>query len=131
MFFGYCPVKKYLNVTGHRQQGRIQDFKLWGAVKKIASSGVWRENIWGISCEKSRFYANIFFSPILGGAPGAPPWIRPCTCTNISAGFTYRLGRLRPSASKSSGPSNKVYDIFNISCTCCYNPPCSCNFISE
>jgi hypothetical protein len=38
-------------------------------------------NFWGISCEKSRFYAKkIIFFPILGGrAPGAPPppWIRP------------------------------------------------------
>ena len=39
-------------------QGRIQDFKLWGgALKKIAPSGGRRENFWGISCEKSRFYA--------------------------------------------------------------------------
>ena len=34
-------------------------------------------NFWGISCEKSRFYAKkIIFFPILGGgggAPGAPP----------------------------------------------------------
>jgi hypothetical protein len=39
-----------------------------GALKKIAPSGGRRENFWGISCEKSRFYAkkNIFF-PILGG----------------------------------------------------------------
>jgi hypothetical protein len=29
-----------------------------GALKKIAPSGGRRENIWGISCEKSRFYAN-------------------------------------------------------------------------
>jgi hypothetical protein len=28
-----------------------------GALKKIAPSGGRRENIWGISCEKSRFYA--------------------------------------------------------------------------
>ena len=36
------------------------------ALKKIASSG-WRgENVWGISCEKSRFYAKkIIFFPIL------------------------------------------------------------------
>jgi hypothetical protein len=27
-----------------------------GALKKIAPSGGRRENIWGISCEKSRFY---------------------------------------------------------------------------
>ena len=38
-------------------QGRIQVFKLGGALKKIASSGGRRENLWGISCEKSRFYA--------------------------------------------------------------------------
>ena len=32
-------------------------------------------NFWGISCEKSRFYAKkIIFFPILGGrSPGAPP----------------------------------------------------------
>jgi hypothetical protein len=28
-----------------------------GALKKIAPSGGKRENCWGISCEKSRFYA--------------------------------------------------------------------------
>jgi hypothetical protein len=28
-----------------------------GALKKIAPSGGRRENVWGISCEKSRFYA--------------------------------------------------------------------------
>ena len=41
-------------------QERIQDFKLGGgggALKKIAPSGGRRENFWGISCEKSRFYA--------------------------------------------------------------------------
>ena len=34
-----------------------------GALKKIAPSGGRRENFWGISCEKSRFYAKkiIFF----------------------------------------------------------------------
>ena len=69
----------------HHHQGRIQDFKLGGgALKKIAPSGGGanifgvfrvknhdftpknhifsncegrRENCWGISCEKSRFYA--------------------------------------------------------------------------
>jgi hypothetical protein len=39
------------------EQGQIQDFKLGGALKKIAPSGGRRENFWGISCEKSRFYA--------------------------------------------------------------------------
>jgi hypothetical protein len=34
-----------------------------GAIKKIAPSGGRREHFWGISCEKSRFYAkkSIFF----------------------------------------------------------------------
>jgi hypothetical protein len=35
-----------------------------------------RENVWGISCEKSRFYAKkIYFFPILGGGGrrGRPP----------------------------------------------------------
>jgi hypothetical protein len=36
----------------------MQYFKLGGAhFKKIAPSGGRRENFWGISCEKSRFYA--------------------------------------------------------------------------
>jgi hypothetical protein len=50
-------------------QGRIQDFKLGGggALKKIAPSGGRRNIFWGISCEKSRFYAKKSFFPILGG----------------------------------------------------------------
>ena len=37
-----------------------------GALKKIAPSGGKRENFWGISCDKSRFYAKkIAFFPIL------------------------------------------------------------------
>ena len=36
-----------------REQGRIHDFKLGGALEKIAPSGGRRENCWGISCEKS------------------------------------------------------------------------------
>ena len=42
-----------------------------GALKKIAPSGGRRENFWGVSCEKSRFYAKkIMFFP-------SPHWIRP------------------------------------------------------
>ena len=51
-----------------------------GALKKIAPSRGRRENFWGISCEKSRFYANkSYLFPILGGArrvrlpPGSAP----------------------------------------------------------
>jgi hypothetical protein len=40
-----------------------------GALKKIAPSGGRRENCWGISWEKSRFYAKkSYFFPILGEA---------------------------------------------------------------
>ena len=53
-------------------QGRIQDFKLGGgggALKKIGPSGGRREKCWGISCEKSRFYAKkIRFFPNAEGS---------------------------------------------------------------
>ena len=62
-------------------QGRIQDFKLGGgALNKIAPCGGRRENFWGISYEKSRFYAKkSYFFPILGGARAvcAPPGSAP------------------------------------------------------
>jgi hypothetical protein len=66
------------------EQGRIQDFKLGGAnLKKIAPSGGRCEKFWGISYEKSRFYAKkIIFFPILGGGsrrvrPPPPPPLDP------------------------------------------------------
>ena len=39
-------------------------------IKKVALNGGRRENFWGISCEKSRFYAKkiIFFPIAEGGA---------------------------------------------------------------
>ena len=50
-------------------QGLIQDFKLGGAhLKKIAPTRGRRENFWGISYEKSRFYAKkSYFSNFRGG----------------------------------------------------------------
>ena len=89
-----------------RDQGRIQDFKLGGGahLKKLRRAenfwvfrvknhnftpkksyfsnfrGGGARKFWGISCEKSRFYAKkIIFFPILGGARAgcAPPRIRP------------------------------------------------------
>ena len=96
-------------LSTHQDQGRIQDFKLGGGhLKKLRRAeggakifGVFRvknhdftpknhiffncggrrENCWGISCEKSWFYAKkIIFFPILGGArrlrpppPGSAP----------------------------------------------------------
>ena len=60
--------------TVHGQtQERLQDFKLGGALKKIAPCGGRRENFWSISCEKSRFYAkkSYFFQFQGGRSPGA------------------------------------------------------------
>jgi hypothetical protein len=82
------------------EQGRIQDFKIGGAhLKKLrraegdakifgvfrvknndftpknhisSNCGGRREICLGVSCEKSRFYAKMFFFPILGGGGGAP-----------------------------------------------------------
>ena len=43
-----------------------------------------------------------------------------------SAGFPYRLGRLKPRASTSRGPLAKVHNIFviviDLSYTCCHKP---------
>ena len=64
-------------------QGRIQDFKIGGALKIIARSGARCENYWGISCENHDFTPKkIIFFPILGWgwggmAPGAPPPLDP------------------------------------------------------
>ena len=45
-------------VSTHWLTGADPGFQVrGGALKKIASSGGRRENFWGISCEKSRFYA--------------------------------------------------------------------------
>jgi hypothetical protein len=46
-----------------------------GTLKKIAPSGGRHENIWGISCEKSRFYAkkSYFFSNFRGSVRGVRP----------------------------------------------------------
>ena len=61
-------------LQGACMHGRIQDFKLGGALKKIVQSGGRRENCWGNSCEKSRFYAkkSYFFQFQGGRASDAP-----------------------------------------------------------
>ena len=55
--------------------GADPGFQVRGAhLKKIAPSRGRRENFWGISCEKSRFYAKkSYFSNIRGGDGCAPP----------------------------------------------------------
>jgi hypothetical protein len=61
--------------TGRQISGTDPRFQVrGGALKKIAPSGGRREHFWGISCEKSRFYAKkSYFFPILRGARGPPP----------------------------------------------------------
>ena len=62
--------KRVLLRKYHLIPGADPGFQVRGAhaLKKIAPSRERRENCWGISCEKSRFYAKkIIFFPILGG----------------------------------------------------------------
>ena len=63
-----------------RNRGGSRISSKGGALTKIAPSGGMRDNFWGISCEKSRFYPKkSYFFPILGGARRVPPpWIHPC-----------------------------------------------------
>ena len=62
---------KLSTLFAYWMQGRIQDFKLGVG----APSGVRREHFWGISCEKSRFYAKkSYFFPILEFARRVRPW---------------------------------------------------------
>ena len=70
MCIAFLIIAKDCDTCSHIFQGRIQDFKLGGgALKKIAPSRGRREHFWGISCEKSRFYAKkSYFSNIRGGA---------------------------------------------------------------
>jgi hypothetical protein len=53
-------IEKYINCVRDRLWNKFTTFPLMcgGALKKIAPSRGRRENFWGISCEKSRFYAN-------------------------------------------------------------------------
>ena len=61
---------------GEGRQGRIQDFKLWGALKKIAPSGGRRENF-GVFRVKNHDFTpkNLIFSNFSGGwcVPLDPP----------------------------------------------------------
>jgi hypothetical protein len=62
-----------------RIQGQIQDFKLGGALKKIAPSGGRLENF-GVFRVKNHDFTQkkSYFFPILGErAPGAPPPLDP------------------------------------------------------
>ena len=61
-----------------------------GALKKIAPSRGRREHFWGISCEKSRFYAKkIIFFLILGGARAG------CAPPESAPGYTNIVGKYK------------------------------------
>ena len=85
-----------------RMQERIQDFKLRGAnLKKITPSGRNCEHLLGISCEKSRFYAQkILFFPTLGGRTGCvPPGSAPGMSLVVQELLTFTSGFIKVSAS--------------------------------
>ena len=64
----------FLLLTYITNAGADPGFQVRGcALKKIAPSGGRRENFWGISCEKSRFYAKKSFFFQLWGGGGRPP----------------------------------------------------------
>jgi hypothetical protein len=66
-----------------------------GAHRKIAPSWGRRENCWGISCEKSRFYAKkSYFFQFWGGGRrvSPPPLIRPWHLNSLN---TYRIDMTR------------------------------------
>ena len=68
-------------------RGHIQNFKLGGggARKKIAPSEGRRENCWGISCEKSRFYAKkSYIFQFYGGGGCAPHGSAPAYARKIT-----------------------------------------------
>jgi hypothetical protein len=57
---------------------RVKNHDFTPKILIFTNCGGRRENVWGISCEKSRL--KIIFFPILGGARAGcapPPWIRP------------------------------------------------------
>ena len=85
---GSCK-SNYHTITGADPGFQVRG----GALKTIAPSGGRREHFWGISCEKSRFYAKkSYFSPILGGARAgcAPLWIRPWITVTTAPGTNWQ-----------------------------------------
>ena len=65
-----------LYIQEHPFSGADPGFQARGGVlKKIAPSGGRRENFWGISCEKSRFYAKKSYFYQLRREARAPPKI--------------------------------------------------------
>ena len=81
LLFTYLIHLSFPMIDSHCRGGSRISSQGGGALNKIALSGGRHEDVQGISCEKSRFYAkkSHFFQFQGGRAPGAPPpWIRPC-----------------------------------------------------
>ena len=75
MHIACCMFTSRINMYAMYYTGADPGFQAGrGVLKKIAPSGGRRENCWGISCEKSRFYAKNY---ILSNFRGAPAWIHP------------------------------------------------------
>ena len=75
-WISFLHCRTSLSWLSSRLPGADPGFQVRGdALNKIAPSGGRLENCWGISCQKSRFYAKkSYFFPILGGAhPLDPP----------------------------------------------------------
>jgi len=62
---------KGLWISVPRGGSTISGYK--GCIEKVSPSEARRENIWGILCEKSRFYAKNHIFSNFRGVPGAPP----------------------------------------------------------
>ena len=90
----YIVVIDLVILFSYTLQGRIQDIQLGrGALKKIVPNGGRRENLWGISCEKSRFYANksYFFQFQGGGGAGCAPPLDPLLVCNKVCRITWGI----------------------------------------
>ena len=103
----------------------MQDFKLGGALKKIASSGGRRETFWGISCEISRFNANKYFFSILGGGAGCVPLDPPLISRDPGGSMSWVVGsnnlykpitttiNYKKGCTRLAAASDKVYQLFS------------------
>jgi hypothetical protein len=85
-----------------------------GAVKKIAPSGGRRENFWGISCEKSRFYAKkSYFSNFRGGTRNF--WGISCEKSRFYAKKNHIFSNFRGGARRVRPPLSMVFNARGVS----------------
>jgi hypothetical protein len=57
----------------------------------FSNCGGRRENFWGVSCEKSRFYAKKSFFPILGGARAPELYCKSNTKNVVAKTYMYQI----------------------------------------